>query len=130
LTPEAGVQEEDYTKVRIVPIQYLINKGYLPEDFDLRKHPYVTMMGEFEFHEFKFDGLRFYLLEDFIELIKRWDHASLFGFLELGNDMCYIRPEHIFHTYFVDEELQYVEPEPQAEAEMYRLDWSPENLHE
>src|SRR5262245_22973328 len=118
LTPEEGVQEEDYTKVRIVPCQYLVNKGYVPEDFDREQYPYVIVMGgEFEFHEFRFDGMRFFILEDFIELIKRFDHASLFGFLELGNDMCDIRPEHIFHTYFVDEELQYADPESQADAE-------------
>src|SRR5437870_4617939 len=83
------------TKTRIVPCMYLVQKYGVPEDID-RDSVNMTTMGEFEFGECIFDGTRSFVEEDGIDLIKRFDHATLFHFLEMGMDTCIVFPQNIF----------------------------------
>jgi hypothetical protein len=54
--------------------------------------------------------------------------------LELGQDWCYVRPEHIFPELFDEDadltELRYVSEEQQADAVLYNVNWSAENLND
>lgn len=80
---------------------------------------FPTDIGELEFWSFSHEGLEYIPLEDIALMMEQLGEMVLFGFMQLGNDTCTVRPHQLYPDVFGDGSAQYTDAYDQREVDEY-----------
>ena len=112
--------QEALKKSRFIPwSEFETRFGVTERDEDQDIHP--TAIGALEFwtyHDAEND-IDYIPLEDIAGMIEQINQMVLFGFMELGNDTCTVRPHQLFSDWFLDGSAQYTDPFLQRDVDEY-----------
>jgi len=106
-------------KYRFIPFAEFESRFGITERSE--EHMVPTDIGDLEFwsyHDSEND-LEYIPLEDIAGMIEQINQMVLFGFLELGNDTCTVRPHLLFRDWFLDGSAEYTDAFLQRDVDEY-----------